>query len=108
MDGFVELESDVGHGVVWVRLAHVTGIRVLEIHELNGATHHALSVLAGGEWFSDRIDHPTAADAAARADVLAGLVPAGRVGGPHRGRLAHDQGSVTPCWRIPSTPHCTS
>jgi hypothetical protein len=76
MDGFVELESDAGHGLVWVRLAHITGIRRLEIHDITGATHHTLSVLAGGEWFSDPVDHATAADAAARADVLAGLGPA--------------------------------
>src|SRR4051794_8205375 len=76
MDGFVELESDAGHGIVWVRLAHITGVRVLELHELDGATHHTVSVLAGGEWFADPTDHPSAAAAAARADELAGLAPA--------------------------------
>ncbi|MEO5901421.1 MAG: hypothetical protein ABIR68_15020 [Ilumatobacteraceae bacterium] len=73
MDGFVELDSDEDHGRVWVRLAHITGIRVLEIHDVNGATFHTVSVLAGGEWFSDPDRQATAAEAAARADVLAGV-----------------------------------
>jgi hypothetical protein len=34
-----------------------------------------VSVLAGGEWFSDPVDHASAADAASRVDVLAGLRP---------------------------------
>jgi hypothetical protein len=72
VDGFVELDSQT-RGRAWVRLAHITAIQQLEIHDLTGATFHTISVLAGGEWFSDPVPHTTSAAAAQRADTLAGF-----------------------------------
>lgn len=78
MDGFVELDSE-SRGRAQVRLAHISAIQQLEVRDLTGATFYSISVLAGGEWFSDPATHTTAADAAQRFNALAGLNSPGLV-----------------------------
>ncbi len=76
MQGFVQLDPEDGRGGAWVRLAHITAISTIHAREGSGEEHHLVSVLAGGQWFRDPVDHPSAAAAQRRVDELAGLAPA--------------------------------
>jgi hypothetical protein len=72
VQGFVQLKAESPHGTVWVRLAHVTAVGTVHYRSGAGEESHFVHVLAGGEWFSDPVTHPTEAAAKARAKEIAG------------------------------------